>query len=364
MKSKNRDYIQEIDHLRAFAALLILVYHGFQLIGSHLTHGRAFGPDLPWPQPANPLMAVVVEGHSAVALFIVLSGFILSYGVFDKELNYGGFLLARCARIYPMMIVCLALAVATGSFDLLLIINSLLPIDSRALVPSPFTSMFWAVKIELQCYLLFPALLWLLKSKGAHFLVLVLVLALALRALAVFGAGADPRDISYWTVAGRLDQFVIGILAAKGAREYGLLRISPLCVLPAAVLVVSMLTLFNRLGGWPVQDTWRILFPPIEALVWAGLIVTYISAGRLLPAKIGTILVAVGTVSYSAYLLHPVVMEAVIQRQLWLPLAIRTDWNAIATSLLVVFPLVTGLATLAYHLIERPFMSMRPRYIR
>jgi peptidoglycan/LPS O-acetylase OafA/YrhL len=362
MRSENRSYIPEVDHLRAFAALLILVYHGYQLIGSHLTYGRAFGSDLPWPQNASPVMAVVVEGHSAVSLFIVLSGFILSYGLFDKTVDFRGFLVARCARIYPMMILCLAMAVASASFDLSLIIGSVLPIDSRATVPSPFTSMFWAVKVELQCYLLFPAIVWILKSKGTKSLALIILIALIMRLICVYGAGGNPRDISYWTIAGRIDQFVIGILTAKLVRDFGLHRISKGWFLPAAAASVAMLTLLNRGGGWPSESVWKVFLPPIEGVVWAAFIVSYLSFGQAIPRMVSTVIAAVGAVSYSAYLLHPVVMEAVIQHQLWVRMAGRSDLDAIVTTLVVVFPLVTALATLTYHVVEKPFMQLRPRY--
>jgi uncharacterized membrane protein len=67
--SKNRGYIAEIDQLRAMAAMLVLPYHGFQL----------FNPNV-GITTASPILAIIVEGHSGVGLFIVLSGFILTLG--------------------------------------------------------------------------------------------------------------------------------------------------------------------------------------------------------------------------------------------------------------------------------------------
>jgi peptidoglycan/LPS O-acetylase OafA/YrhL len=353
----------EIDHLRAYAALLILLYHGLQLIGAPLVHGRAFDSSIPWPQPVNPLTLLIVEGHTAVSLFIVLSGFILSVGILDKTLDYGRFVLARVLRIYPMLLLCLMLAVATTGADLLAFLNSALPIDPRTAIASPFTAMFWAVKVELQCYLLFPALLWLLWRHGPQALLGVIGLALVFRLVAVLGAGANTRDLSYWTLAGRIDQFVIGMLAASFYKRWIPERLSTLWFPVALGVAVVMLFVFNRLGGWPNESLWRVVFSPIEGAVWALVIVSYLPVGRLLSGRrIGATLTGLGTISYSAYLLHPVVISAVVRHHWSLELTGRGDWDALLTTLLIVFPVVTLLAALTYRMIEAPFMAMRPRY--
>ena len=97
--SVNRRYIPEIDQLRAFAALLVLFYHGLQLIGTQLAQGIAFDPSRHWLYPANPVLTIIEEGHSGVSLFIVLSGFILSLGAVGNSVSYGRFLAARILRI-------------------------------------------------------------------------------------------------------------------------------------------------------------------------------------------------------------------------------------------------------------------------
>lgn len=363
LRSFNRSYMPEIDHLRAYAALIILLYHGLQLIGSPIIYGRSFDSSVPWPQPNNPLMLLIVEGHSAVSLFIVLSGFILSVGVLDKTIDYGRFILARVLRIYPLMMLCLMLAVATTGSDLLAFLNSALPIDPRNQISSPFVAMFWAVKVEFQCYLLFPALLWLLSHHGPRALLAIIGLMLVLRVIAVFGADANPRDLSYWTLAGRIDQFVIGMLAASLYKRWGKEQISGWFFPVAFGVAITMLFVFNRFGGWPNQSPWRVVFPPIEGAVWASVILSYLSAGQvLMRIRVGAMLTWLGSISYSAYLLHFVVISAVINHKWWIELTGRGDWDAIITTLLVVFPVVTMLAVLTYRIIEKPFMAMRPRY--
>jgi peptidoglycan/LPS O-acetylase OafA/YrhL len=100
VKSSNIRYIPTVDHLRAFAATLVVFYHGMQLFGSFLrTNGESF--DRHWTFSKNPLVALVAEGHSAVALFLVLSGFIFTYGAAVRDISYWQFLANRMWRIAP-----------------------------------------------------------------------------------------------------------------------------------------------------------------------------------------------------------------------------------------------------------------------
>lgn len=361
MQSANRRYIPQIDHLRAYAALLIILYHGFHLIGSPLQYGTAYSYDNPWPTSVSPLLVVITEGYSAVSLFIVLSGFILSHGVLGRSVSYAKFLLARALRIYPMLLLCLVAAVVATGADLGSILASLIPLDPLAGVASPFTAMFWAVKIELQCYLLFPLLLWASRWKGFAPLLGVVFLCLVVRVVAVLGAGADPRDISYWTLFGRLDQFTIGVIAAKWYAQ----RTAPLpswLLIPALMIAFTMLFTFNRMGGWVVQDLWRVAMPPVEAAVWSAVTLTYLSFGRLLPDHLSRLLVAFGVISYSAYLLHPVIINMLVSRSWWLTPTGQSEWDAIITTTFLVLPPLVLLATVTFKAVEKPAMALRPKY--
>jgi len=76
MRSSNIKYLPEIDHLRAYAAWLIIVYHGLHLFGWEFRFGTPFSFS-EWPQTSNPIQ-VLLEGHTAVTFSMVFSGFILN----------------------------------------------------------------------------------------------------------------------------------------------------------------------------------------------------------------------------------------------------------------------------------------------
>src|SRR6185312_6594894 len=99
MKPREGRYLVTVDHLRALAALLIIFYHGKQLFGFFLRTGvEGFNP-MPWPVATGVLDALVIEGHSAVSLFMVLSGFIFANGNWGREVAFRQFMANRLWRI-------------------------------------------------------------------------------------------------------------------------------------------------------------------------------------------------------------------------------------------------------------------------
>jgi peptidoglycan/LPS O-acetylase OafA/YrhL len=360
--SFNRKYMPEVDHLRAFAALLVLFYHGFQLIGSRLVHGSDFNLSF-WVRASNPVISVIEEGHSGVALFIVLSGFILSLGAVGKAIDYRKFLTARVLRIYPMFIVCLVVAASSSPTNLTAVITSLLPLNLGEGVGGAFTSMFWAVAIEFQCYLVFPFLMAFSNARGTRFLFRVIVVALVMRLLAVLVDGASPRDLSYWTVVGRIDQFCLGMIAARWYVERDWNQLRAAWFAPAATVAFVMLWQLNRIGGFPLAATWKIASPTIEGAAWACFIVTYLAFGRMLPFWLSKPGARLGEISYSLYLMHFVVIYVIIRHGLYVQLTGNGYYDALATTLLVALPAATGIAILTYDTIELPFLGMRPKYI-
>jgi len=106
LKSQNIQYVPALDHLRGFAALLVLFYHGVFGIYHDLT---TVPPVLAYTDEMLPradffLSAFIYEGHSGVALFMVLSGFIFTVGTHGHGISYWQFIRNRFLRTYPLFL--------------------------------------------------------------------------------------------------------------------------------------------------------------------------------------------------------------------------------------------------------------------
>ena len=360
----NRPYIPAIDQLRGFAALLVLLYHGFHVFGAQFAYGVAFTPEGHWPHAGNPIVAVIVEGHTGVGLFIVLSGFVLSLGAIGHRIEYWRFVLARILRIYPVLLVMLTIGYAIHPVSLVGLLGSLPPLNTAGSVPGSSTAMFWAVAVEFQCYLIFPFLLYFSDRIGTRFLFQVIAISLSLRALLVFAEVTNARDISYWTVFGRIDQFCIGMIAARmNVRGSWSERPRLLPVVAAAALAMALLWGFNRAGGWPVMSEWKLIWPTIEGAQWAAFILAYLGAANALPTGLAAATARLGEISYSGYMVHFAAVQFVVRRRWFVRATGNDDYDAILTTMLVAFPIVVCLATLLFATIEKPFLRLRPRYI-
>lgn len=349
MKSANRPYVAAIDAIRGAAALLVLTYHCAQLIRVQSDFASAFDPSLHWVSTINPLWAVVVEGHAGVGLFIVLSGFVLTLGSRGMSISYSRFMAARVLRIYPVMVICIVVACLTGPWTWRGVLQSLSPFSVS--MASPWTGMFWAVKVELQCYFLFPLLVML----RTRLLIAVIAATIAARLAAWMAYGVSPRDMSYWMLLGRLDQFCMGMVLAR--RQHALSCPGfAVSVAAAAMLLVC----YNQLGGWPADKPWKLLWPTVEASMWACVIA---SVMRLETGHITRVFAYVGAASYSLYMVHFGVLATLLSHGIFL----RTGGGGVADALVsgavIVLPLSLLLGLAGYTLIEKPFLRARPRYL-
>lgn len=367
MKSSNIRYLPQVDHLRGVAAVWVLFYHGAHLLSGALGGKGGGMSEAEWPHSLNPFWALVYEGHTAVALFMVLSGFIFAYGAIGHRIHYGRFIGNRLLRIYPLYlsIIFLSLALDSSHYTLESFLSTVLPLaDFQTLPAGRMIEMAWTVGVEFQFYLIFPFLLASLNEKPLKTLIGVLAIGLSFRVLGC-AVGANPREISYWHLAGRIDQFVLGMGAAYLMRVWenrrGLLRGVFWMAIPLAVAVIYY---FHRAGGWPVVAGWKVVWPTIEGSVWALLILGYAGAGVILPRLISAALARVGEISFSIYLLHFPIIDAFARHPDFLPrISKRPEVNALFSTLVLALPCTLALSWLTFRVIELPFLQRRQKYL-
>lgn len=132
---------------------------------------------------------IFYEGYIGVSFFFILSGFVLGYSYHDKilggQIKFGQFWLARFARIYPLHLLTLLIAIPLSfkgdstEWITRFVLNIFL---IQSFVPSSdiyfyFNSVSWSISDEWFFYLMFPFLVFLmLRRKYLKFLPLLILL--------------------------------------------------------------------------------------------------------------------------------------------------------------------------------------------
>jgi peptidoglycan/LPS O-acetylase OafA/YrhL len=358
---RNIPHIGALDDLRGIAALMVFM--------AHLTHNltRGIDPSIgAWLRPDNPLFAVLAEGHVGVSLFMVLSGFLFAFGADGQRVSHAPFIRNRLLRIYPMYMLMLILGAYANpaQFNSQAFLSSVFLFSNTgsALNGGEFTYLLWTISVEFVFYLIFPFLHRFRIMYGVKYLARLLLLFLALRFLCI-GLGANARDISYFTIVGRIDQFLIGMMAAYLFKDGGLRFKMPGTVLIGFVVaIVGSLFALNKLGGWENAAAWKGIWHTYEAILFAGFIVSYIACHSRMHAVYKRVFSYLGLISFSLYLVHmPILM--LFQKHNWIShIAGNIYWDAMISGIYIL-PLVILVSTASYHLIEKPFMSYRVKYL-
>lgn len=357
MKSRNIAYIPELDHLRLLAALLVFAYHFF-----HFYRGewRSY-PDLPF-------LGLIVEGHTGVGLFFVLSGFIfMTIALASGQIDYRHFLRNRLLRIAPLFLSVFVVAISIGRDRFVATDLLYLFVTNLGGAPTSWhfaTGPAWSISVEFTFYLVFPFLAAATLKRGPLYLVHWLVLLLVIK-LAAYHATENSRHMLYSTLVGRFDQFLIGMLAAIVYTRYRTVieRRGRLLLAMAVVAVLVGVGIqarwFSFLAPEPKQPL-GVIWGTIEAGFWAALVVAYLGAKLPWPEALHRAFCRGGEWSFSFYMWHALVIFAMHQT---LGSIGGTGAVAIALNGAAVFAVTLAFAWLSYTLIERPFLDMRSRYV-
>jgi peptidoglycan/LPS O-acetylase OafA/YrhL len=353
MRSTDGIYFSRLDHVRAFAAYLVFVWHFL-----HMT------PNFPVPHASGPLFpfALLDEGHTGVALFMTLSGYLFAKLVGDRRIDFGNFLWSRAVRLGPLLIVCLVAWTAIGWLA-----GYPIPLADLigGLIYPTWPKGTWSITIELHFYLLFPLLLLLFRRHGPFTLFGVVAVAMLMR-YDWWRTYGEAQHIAYWTIVGRIDQFVFGMLFALVPMSRNALRIA------AGVSVAAFLVLwdqFDRMGGFhnytgaPSSSPLWIFIPTAEAITFGSLIAWYDGAQFKMPAWLDRFLARIGEWSYSIYLLHFFPMVA-MRNLLWERTGDPGDFYVALIAANLAFLAFLPVAGLSYVYFEKRFLAYRRHYLR
>src|SRR4051812_37332167 len=141
-----------------------------------------------WIYSNNPVVTFFAEGHTGVALFMVLSGFILTTGSLGRDIDYKSFVRNRLLRVGPLYLLVLiaALAFSGSRFSLMGAVQTTLGFATfnGGFTGGALDKVLWTIGVELQFYFLFPFFLRLLNNRGPKQLLQFIGLMAAVRIVA------------------------------------------------------------------------------------------------------------------------------------------------------------------------------------
>ena len=352
MHSSNKIYYSRIDHLRFIAVLLVIFWHTVYQFGLPNPYVPSF-----WP------LSIFNEGHTGVALFMTLSGFIFELLVGGEKINYRIFIFNRFLRIAPLFLIWTFLLFWTKDIDPIKFFLALVGFLNK---PNTL-GIGWAVMVEVQFYLIFPFLTIFFKSKGWRYLVTLIFLAILMRA-GIWITQNTVQEITYWSIFGRIDNFLIGMLCCSLYRLKKTFASNPYILLLLISTLLAYYHWFNLMGGYESNhghsESWIWIFmPSIEGALYGLITAQYLSVSCSLPRTVDRIFAWMGAISFSLYMNHLFVLSILKN------LLLRNDINLSGYKGGIIFFIATlffsiPISVLTYRLIEEPFLNLRKAYLK
>ena len=342
-------YLKNLDGVRAIAALLVLVYHAFQ----NLDLGQRYAPFIE---------NMAIMGHFGVALFFVLSGFLITRILFktkDDDGYFKKFYLRRALRILPLYYLFLLL----WYFVMPLFTKEPLEPFGKQLyfytysqgIPLTFNwpvkgpGHFWSLGVEEYFYFFWPVVIYFLNKKNVfNISLLLIVVALITKWILI----AHSYNDAFLPLA-RFDALAMGAILAL-VEQKNIFRKENAFKFLLVMFVFMILTLLCCTNFiLHHKDNFAVLKWTLIGAIGFGMI-GYILClpenhfwNRILRNRFFSFS---GKISYGLYVYYPMAFAITA---LYLPL---DQW--ITTGLMSI-AFVYLVATLSYYIVEMPFLKLK-----
>ena len=347
--------IKNLDTFRAIAAIVVMIGH------IELFRKNNLGESL---------FNYVPSGHTAVMLFFVISGFLITYLLTKEKNHYGSislkdFYMRRALRILPLyylvIFISYFLFTNTPNFKTIAFAAGLLPNVSHALECGWNASpQIWAIGVENIFYLIFPLVVIVVPYKRMIPVLCILVVGLAI--LPHFVDYVNIRTLQNPQLAhfnqkffygNKFDSLLIGCVAGFAfAQNHSLLKVLYnkwlflVCVLTAVVLW------FGNIETKHFNDE-------LMSVLFAVVILNVCTNERMNIRFENCISQFLGRISYGIYMYHWIILLLTFK---FLPL---TD-SAFSTFCLYGFVIVATVfvAWLSFETYEKFFLNLKKRFER
>jgi peptidoglycan/LPS O-acetylase OafA/YrhL len=315
VRGKAGDRLVRLECLRGFAALYVFVVH----IAQYVVKPEGL---LAWP---------FKFGQEAVMLFFLISGFVIFYSYeAASDKSFGGYLLRRFRRIYPIFLVALGLSALLhsndGNFDLRTLLGNVFMLqDFSDTKPGVWFNYYggntplWSLSYEWWFYMLF----FPIRTRLPEAVQKYVVFGLGVAAIAVYQVW--PNQISLF-----LGYFMIWWTGAELARAYCRRRtvgFAPVLLLGLTVFAFFLPVWQMLLRGAPAGTILHVMLEHRYASFYPALEFRHISFAfaavvvGLVWQRLGwrgfnavfSIFAKVAPISYGIYVLHlPIVTSTLL----------------------------------------------------
>ncbi|MDB5329622.1 MAG: hypothetical protein JWP03_773 [Phycisphaerales bacterium] len=345
-------FVPEIDGLRFFAILLVMLFHveAFVLVKSAIAFNAP--PERSWGH------AVVSQGFIGVRLFFAISGFILAvpfarrYLEAAQPVSLRAYFLRRVTRIEPPYVIATSVSLLNYALIKHIPVRELLPHWTASIFyvhhliynAEPLLGVGWSLEIEVQFYLLAPLLtrVFAIRSRPARLATLA--------GAAVFFA-ALPRILpqgTHFNILGQLHFFLAGFILAdfyivnggRPARRPALWDCAALAAWPALLLGAALPERWMHLATTPAILV--ICLAAFRGKLWRRIVCQ-------------RWLVIIGGMCYTIYLYHSYPKSLLGKRTIHLHLTTNFTMNLLFQYALLI-PMILLLSAVLFILFEKPFM--------
>jgi peptidoglycan/LPS O-acetylase OafA/YrhL len=348
---------EELDSLRGLAAISVFIYH--------------IGLISILPMVIKPFK--LANGHAAVMLFFVLSGFVLSLPILKtKKINYLPYIIKRVFRIYVPYLAAIFLSIIAAFFLSTGPIASLgnwfnlswthkitpgLIIEHITLLGNihsdAFDNVIWSLIHELRISLLFPFVILLVNRINWKMNILLCLFLSSLRIINnhFHLQTSNGFLITYFDTAHYLAFFILGTIIAMNRENLIKLFQKQTFIIKSFLLFVSLIiyNFTDRLASL-VHFSNLSLNEYITAIASCSLIIISLSSRSLGKLLLIRPIQLLGKISYSLYLYHlPVLLSMV-----------HLFYGKLPLLTIYILSIVAGLAisALTWFLIENPSMHL------
>jgi peptidoglycan/LPS O-acetylase OafA/YrhL len=359
LKSETKLVSMRLDYLDSIRGLAALSVVGSHYIGAY---GIPIAEDIWHYSPLH----ILFDGAAAVSMFFVLSGFVLAFKYLHPrrnneipEIHYAGYVVSRICRIWiPFLATLLLSAIAQ---------RLIMPAPISSLEQAEWAAKFWTSTPDAN-HLIKQALFsrqdltmqlipqdWTLRYELLISLMLPVAILLARRST-LWLIGITVYAIVVLHVSPFFLHFMSGVILAK--RHYQIIDLLSRNKTRYIALAIG-LVLYTFQFTIPHYMSWQIKEPVMYSITGAGsvfLLAFIFTSENTKEALLHPAVHYIGTVSYSIYLSHMIILLGVTPYVLAaLPDSLPIHW---VTGLTATIAITIALSSILYQFVELPSIAL------